>query len=176
MGDRFGLLVWARILVADKVLWNSAMAHESHHQTSLSARIDHLLTEARVALPGVQALLGFQLLAVLSRTFDSLPPASKLMHAGALGCMALTVILLVAPAAFHRIAFNGADCERFYRIGSRLVTTALFPLAFGLAGDIYVAIAKLAGNSRIGGLSAGLVLLMLLGLWYAYPLTLRLAR
>ena len=88
------------------------------------------------ALPGVQALLGFQLLAVLSQTFDSLPLASKLVHAAALGCISLTVILLVAPAAFHRIAFNGADCERFYRIGSRLVTTALFPLAFGLAGTL----------------------------------------
>jgi hypothetical protein len=147
--------------------------HGSHKKTALSDRIDHMLTEARVALPGAQALLGFQLLAVLSQSFDSLPNESKLLHAAALGCVALTVILLVAPAAFHRIAFNGADSERFQRIGSRLVTGALIPLAFGLAGDIYVAITKLTASSRIGGLPAVTILLLLLGLWYGYPFALR---
>jgi hypothetical protein len=165
----YGLEFWCR----DQGLWNTAMNHGSHKRTALSDRIDHMLTEARVALPGAQALLGFQLLAVLSQSFDSLPAESKLLHAAALGCVALTVILLVAPAAFHRIAFNGADSERFHRIGSRLVTAALFPLAFGLAGDIYVAIAKLTDSPRIGGLTAVAILLMLLGLWYGYPFALR---
>ena len=110
---------------------------------------------------------------MLSQSFDSLPNGSKLLHAGALGCVALTVILLVSPAAFHRIAFNGAICERFYRIGSRLATAALLPLAFGLAGDVYVAIAKLINSPLIGALSAAMTLLVLLGLWYGYPFSLR---
>ena len=165
----YGLELFCRV----RVLENTAMTHGSYKKTALTDRIDQMLTEARVALPGAQALLGFQLLAVLSQSFDSLPSESKLLHAGALGCVALTVILLVAPAAFHRIAFNGADSERFQRIGSRLVTVALFPLAFGLAGDIYVAIAKLTDSPRIGVLSALTILVMLLGLWYGYPLALR---
>ncbi len=169
------LIFWygLEFLCRDQVLENVSMTHGSQKKTALADRIDQMLTEARVALPGAQALLGFQLLAVLSQSFDSLPLESKLLHAGALGCVALTVILLVAPAAFHRIAFNGADSERFQRIGSRLVTVALLPLAFGLAGDIYVAIAKLTDSPRIAILSAVTILLMLLGLWYGYPLILR---
>lgn len=182
-GGSIGLLIAALFWVAALALWYGlgflwresapTMSQGSHKPTPLADRIDHMLTEARVALPGAQALLGFQLLAVLSQSFDTLPLQSKLLHAGALGCVALTVILLVSPAAFHRIAFNGADDERFYRIGSRLVTVALLPLAFGLAGDLYVAIAKMTESARIGGLSAVMILLILLGLWYGYPLALR---
>ena len=185
-GESTGLLVAAlfwvtalafwyglEFLCRDRVFGNTAMIHGLPKKTALADRIDYMLTEARVTLPGAQALLGFQLLAVLSQSFDSLPNSSKLLHAGALGCVALTVILLVSPAAFHRISFNGAADERFYRIGSLLVTAALLPLAFGLAGDVYVAIAKLINSPVIGALSAAAILLMLLGLWYGYPFSLR---
>jgi hypothetical protein len=40
---------------------------------------------------------------------------SKLAHSAALLLLALTVILLIAPAAFHRAAFDGEDRERFFR-------------------------------------------------------------
>jgi hypothetical protein len=87
--------------------------------------------------------------------------------------VALAVILLIAPAAFHRIAFDGADSEDFYRIGSRLVTAALLPLAVGMAGDIYVAIAKLTANDFVA-LAASLgIFFVLITLWYAYPLLVR---
>jgi hypothetical protein len=38
--------------------------------TSLNDRITQMLTEARVVLPGVQALLGFQLISVISQSFE----------------------------------------------------------------------------------------------------------
>jgi hypothetical protein len=45
------------------------------------------------------------------------------------------------------------------------------PLALGLAGDIYVVMAKIAG-SPIAGLVGGVLgLILLIGLWHAYPLT-----
>jgi hypothetical protein len=39
----------------------------------LHTRIEQMLTEARVILPGAQALLGFQLAIVLTDTFESCP-------------------------------------------------------------------------------------------------------
>src|SRR5207253_1800016 len=77
--------------------------------TPLPAKIDEMLTEARLVLPGAQALLGFQLAVTLTRAFDELPFSSRLVHAAALVLVALAVILLMAPAAFHRIAFAGED-------------------------------------------------------------------
>ena len=40
---------------------------------TLQAKIEQLLTEARVVLPGAQALFGFQLAIVLTRAFERLP-------------------------------------------------------------------------------------------------------
>lgn len=104
--------------------------------TSLDERITQMLTEARVVLPGVQALLGFQLASVISQSFEKLPASSKAVHAASLGCITVAVILLIAPAAFHRIVFSGQDTEEVHRFGSWFVTCATVPLAFGLSGDI----------------------------------------
>ena len=49
--------------------------------TPLHVKIEQMLTEARVILPGAQALLGFQLAVVLTQAFDRLPPSSKTLHA-----------------------------------------------------------------------------------------------
>ena len=64
--------------------------------TPLSAKVEQMLIEARVIIPGAQALLGFQLTVTLTRAFEQLPFESKLAHATALCCIALSVILLMA--------------------------------------------------------------------------------
>ena len=46
----------------------------------LHARIEQMLTETRVILPGAQALLGFQLVIVLSGTFEKLPVDSRVIQ------------------------------------------------------------------------------------------------
>ena len=45
----------------------------------LHTRIEQMLTEARVILPGAQALLGFQLAIVLTDTFEKLPSLPRLL-------------------------------------------------------------------------------------------------
>ena len=57
-------------------------------QTPLHVKIEQMLTEARVILPGAQALFGFQLICVLSQAFDKLPGESKIVHALSAGCVA----------------------------------------------------------------------------------------
>jgi hypothetical protein len=59
-----------------------------------------------------------------------------------------------------------------HRVGSILVTAATVPLALGLAGDVYVVIAKIGGDAA--GIAAALAALVLLFvLWYAVPLAAR---
>jgi hypothetical protein len=138
-------------------------------KTPLHVKIEQMLTEARVIIPGAQALFGFQLSIVLTQAFEKIPAASQIVHAVSIGLVALSVMLLMAPAAYHRIVYAGEDAAGMHRVGSWLVTAATAPLAFGLAGDIYVVIAKIAGPAA-GGAAAVLGLIGLLGLWYAYPL------
>src|SRR5207245_7451641 len=87
-----------------------AMAERRRNQrpgTPLQVKIEQMLTEARVILPGAQALFGFQLSIVLTKSFEELKPASQLLHAASLGLVALSVMLLMAPAARHRIGYAG---------------------------------------------------------------------
>lgn len=151
----------------------TAMQHRDERSpTPLHVKIDQLLTEARVILPGVQALFGFQLAIVLTQSFEKLPAAAQAVHAVSLGLMAVAVILLMAPAAYHRIVFAGEDAAEMHRVGSIFVTAATVPLALGLAGDVYVVIGKIAGNG-IGVAAAIGAALLLGGLWYGFPLAAR---
>jgi Family of unknown function (DUF6328) len=102
---------------------------EKPSNTPLHAKIEQLLTEARVVLPGAQALFGFQLAIVLTQSFERLPSMSKAVHAASLFLVALAIVMLMAPAAYHRIVYAGEDTQDMYRIGSALVTVATVPLA-----------------------------------------------
>jgi Family of unknown function (DUF6328) len=138
--------------------------------TPVHAKIEQLLTEARVVLPGAQALFGFQLAIVLTRAFEQLPKASIVVHAASLLLVALAVMMLMAPAPYHRIVYAGEDTEDMYRVSSALVTGATLPLGLGLAGDVYVVIAKISGSFAIGSLTGGVAFVFLIGLWYLYPI------
>ena len=146
---------------------------QRQQHTPVSTKIEELLTEARVVLPGAQALLGFQLAVTLTNAFEELPFASKVVHAAALMLVAFAMILLMAPAAFHRIAFAGEDSEDFHRIGSWFVVAATVPLATGIAGDVYVAIGKIAESAGIGIAAALVALGLMVALWYVQPYSLR---
>ena len=138
-------------------------------ETPLTTKIEQMLTEARVIIPGGQALLGFQFVVTLSQSFSDLPATAKYVHAGALCAVALAVTLLMTPAALHRITFGGEDDPTFFRIGSGLVIAATFPLALGIAADIYVVFLQISGQASIALAPAISSLLVLLGLWFAYP-------
>jgi len=150
-----------------------SMKDVHHEKLGITTKIEQMLTEARVILPGAQALFGFQLIVMLTPAFTRLPDAAKLIHVGALLCVALTIILLMAPAAIHRLSFDGADTPRMLHFGSGLVTAALLPLSLGLAADIYVAVGHSLDNEALGIATGVAVLILLLGIWYAWPLLIR---
>ena len=143
---------------------------QDRSNTPLHAKIEQMLTEARVVLPGAQALFGFQLAIVLTQSFEQLPTASMIMHATSLFLVAFAVVLLMAPAAYHRIVYAGEDSEDMHRVGSVLVTAATVPLALGLAGDVYVVVTKIIGSPTAGLIAGSLALVLLIGLWHVYPL------
>jgi hypothetical protein len=149
---------------------------EESGPTPLATKIEQMLTEARVIIPGCQALLGFQLIAMLTPAFDELPLDAKIMHAAGLCCVTLATILLMTPAALHRLSFGGNDSEPFLRLGSAFVIAASLPLALGISADVYVVFLRIT-HSTVITIAAGLTLLLaMLGLWYLYPIWLRARR
>jgi uncharacterized protein DUF6328 len=141
--------------------------------TPLATKVEQLLTEARVIIPGGQALLGFQFIAMLTSGFDRLPQSVKAVHALALCLVAINVILLMTPAALHRLSFSGEDSRTFLRMGSALVIAAPGFLAAGIAAETFVVLHKVSGNSGWAAMAALTSLVTLIGLWYAIPARLR---
>jgi hypothetical protein len=139
----------------------------------LHTRIEQMLTEARVILPGAQALLGFQLIIAITQSFERLNEAAKLLHVASLGLVTLAVILLMAPAAYHRIVYLGEDSEEFHRTGSIFVTAATLPLALGLSCDLYVVCQKIFSSPTIGLCIAAGAMTGFTALWYVYPIVVR---
>jgi hypothetical protein len=186
-GEAAGVIVGSAIFVLAISAWYASefvyrlwilgkdrrLVKTGEHETGILTRVHQLLTEARIALPGAQALLGFQLAVVMTRAFDQLPAASRGVHAVALCSVAVSLVLLVAPAAFHRIVFDGEDTEQLYRIGSALITAALFPLLLGISADVYVAIERILENGPVAIGAAVATFILLAMFWYVYPLILR---
>jgi hypothetical protein len=138
--------------------------------TPLHAKVEQMLTEARVLIPGAQALLGFQMAVMFTSAFDRLPASSKLTHTAALCCMALAIIILIAPAAIHRLSYHGEDSEEFHRLGSLLVVLAAIPLTLGITLDLFVAARKATESESIALITSSLSFLIMAVLWFVYPL------
>ena len=141
--------------------------------TPLKTKIEQLLTEARLIIPGGQALFGFQFIAMLSSGFDRLPETAKAVHAVALCLVGRNIIVMMTPAALHRLSFDGEDSSRFFRLGSALVISGPAFLAAGISTETYVVFVK-ALNSYPAAITASIAALVVLtGFWYAWPLALR---
>ncbi|HUS16313.1 MAG TPA: DUF6328 family protein [Chloroflexia bacterium] len=145
-------------------------ADTAEEGTELQDKIRQVLTEARVVLPGVQALLGFGFSMMLTDVFDRLPASSKYVHLGSLMMIALAGIFLIAPAAYHRIAENGENTERLHRFAARMILAALVPIALGISGDIYVVTRQVTGSVPFALAAGGLSLAFFYGLWFGFTL------
>jgi hypothetical protein len=151
--------------------WESQQMPPS--STPLKTKIEQLLTEARLIIPGGQALFGFQLIAMLTSGFDRLPETAKIVRVAALCLIGLNVIIMMTPAALHRLSFGGEDSPRFLRLGSALVTVGPAFMAAGLSGEIYVVFLKALSSVSIATAASVVAAIVLAALWYVWPLGLR---
>jgi hypothetical protein len=141
---------------------------ESVMPTAVHDKIRHVLTEARVILPGNQALLGFQFAVTLQPGFRDLPAALKLVHLVSLSLIAISTILLLAPAPYHRIVERGEETESFYRVASKLTLSSLPPMAAGIAADFFVVVYKISNRYGLSLLAALLMFCIFCGMWFGY--------
>jgi Family of unknown function (DUF6328) len=146
---------------------------EKVEDPGLHQKIDAMLTEARIILPGAQALLGFQLAIVLTEAFEKLESPVKSIHGIALLLVCLSVLLLMSPAAYHRIVYAGQDSAQFHKVGSWLVTLSTVPLAFGLAADVFVVATKIWPSTDAAVMAGVFSLLFLVVCWHFVPLVAR---
>jgi len=136
--------------------------------TGLDEKIKTALIECRMVLPGAQALLGFQLVTFLEPGFAPLPQAEKLMHVFSLLAVGISTVLLMSPAAFHRIAEAGENTDRMYRFSARMLLWAMFFLGVGIAADFAMVLYTVTDSYAIAGAISGALLAFYFALWFGY--------
>src|SRR5437588_3552247 len=94
-----------------------ANAAEDREELSLNDAATHVLEECRTVVPGMQAIFGFQLIAVFSTVFkDQLSSMERVLHLSALVLVTIAIALVIAPAAVHRQMEPTAVSRRFITI------------------------------------------------------------
>ena len=105
---------------------------------TLKDSANQMIEEARMVLPGIQALFGFQLIACFNERFGELTRNQQMMHFVAIGLVALAIALVMTPAAFHRIQAPHSVSERFLKISSVLLLLGMAPLAVAICMEFYL--------------------------------------
>ena len=136
---------------------------------SLSSVASHLLEECRMVLPGIQALFGFQLMAVFNSTFWEIPNTHRIIHLCAIGLVSIAVALVMTPAAYHRLTLRNEVSQSFIDLSSHLLLGSMFPLLLGICLDFYL-IATMILSSEWWGIVSALILAGVFGsLWFGLP-------
>lgn len=136
----------------------------------LDTAADHVLDECRMVLPGIQALFGFQLIAVFNGRFaEQLTPAEQQLHLLAIVLIVIAIALVMAPVAVHRRTQLHMLHERFVSIAARLLVASMLPLSLAICLDVYLVARMIFGERLMSGLIAAALLAVFAALWLLLP-------
>ncbi len=107
------------------------MAEESRKE-QLEREHGELLEELRSLIPGAEVLFGFLLAIRFTGQFGELTTLQEYVYYVTLLATATALVMLLAPAAFHRLRFREGDKELMLRKGNReaIAGTAAIGVAF----------------------------------------------
>jgi len=144
--------------------------HATTEEVPLADAVGNLLEECRMILPGVQALFGFQLIAVFNTRFDQiLTDSEQVIHLLALALVAISGALIMAPAAYHRQTAPREASEGFIIFASRLLLISLAPLMVGIGLDFYLIARIILQNPLLSLLLAALLVIVFIVAWFVLP-------
>lgn len=147
------------------------VANNAKQRLELKDMLRNVLEEARMILPGIQALFGFQLIAAFNVTFQKIPVCDKYLHFAALLLTIFAIGALMGPASYHRQVERHSVSEEFIDYSSQLLCLGMFPLALSITLDTYV-VSHMMTDGIIPALSAALLtFITLMTFWYFIPQT-----
>ena len=142
----------------------------TQEEPKLSKITEILIDECRMILPGIQALFGFQLVAVFNSTFDQkLTSLEQRLHLLAIALIGVAIVIIMTPPAYHRQTGPQHVTEQFIHLSTRLLLISMVPLALSIGLDLYL-ISRLILNDVFISLLIALALLILFFLlWFVLP-------
>jgi Family of unknown function (DUF6328) len=131
--------------------------------------LDEILSELRVALPGVQVLFAFLLVAPFNQRFGTVSAFERRVYFASLLCTLLASILLIAPALVHRLTFRLGQKAYIVLIANRLAIAGLCVFALAMTSAVLLVTHYLFG--AVTAIVTTAVVVICFGLiWFALPL------
>jgi hypothetical protein len=144
-------------------------------QERLNRQLTELLTELRVAMPGVQVLFAFLLAVPFQQRFEMVDSFQRDVYFVTLLAAATATAFFIAPSAYHRIAFQHNEKRNIIRTGTRQFIFGLVALAIAMNGAVLLVTDVLFQAATVVVTVA--VLASLFGwLWFGFGLWRRLRR
>ena len=149
---------------------SSSSRHKVEEELRLYEAAMMLVEECRMVLPGIQALFGFQLIAVFNSTFsEKLSPLEQRLHLLSIALIGIAIVIIMTPAAYHRQTDPEDITQQFINLSTRLLLLSTVPLALSICIDVYL-ISRLILQDVLGSLLLTLLLLIVfILLWFILP-------
>lgn len=146
------------------------MAREQEQEVKLEEAVKYALDEARMVLPGIQALFGFQLVAVFNQRFTEVFDTwGQWLHLAALVFVALSCALAMTPAAFHRQNGHANVSRELLDISSMFIGAAMVPLMAAISIDVGLVTYVVSESAPVSVALGVLCAIVIAGLWIAFP-------
>ncbi len=140
---------------------------------ALHEEMRNIIEETRVILPGIQALFGFQTIVVFNQRFAELPEFAKDCHLISLSMVIIAVALIVTPAVYYRYVGHDYVSLHMLSASTRMIRTALACLAIGLSLDMFTVIYTATALVSASVIGATLAFILLVVMWFAFPMAAR---
>jgi uncharacterized membrane protein len=144
---------------------------ETHDERNDRNLVD-LLQELRVATLGVQVLFGFMLGLPFTSRFGELHPWQRGLYLAILMLSSVSIALLVAPVAYHRLLFRRHQLGYLIRAANVMAICGLVTVSLAVAGAVLL-VASYVEPGLPAVVLAVLTAVMFGGLWFALPLARR---
>jgi len=131
----------------------------------LDRNFGELLNELRIALPGVQVLFAFLLVAPFNQGFTKVSGFERKLYFATLLTTALSTILLIALPMQHRLLFRQHEREYLVTLGNRLALAGLTCLALSMTCAVTLITHYLYGGIASAVLAASMTAAFV-GIWY----------
>jgi hypothetical protein len=144
-------------------------------QERLDREHDQLFNELRSIIPGVQIQGAFLFTVAFTQRFERLNDFQRDVYYVSFLLAVAGLVLLFAPAAFHRVQFRQHDKEMLIRAANVEMITALLLVSFSLAGTLLL-ISDLIVPTSVAVVVAVVTLGVTGLLWWGFPIARRLSR
>jgi hypothetical protein len=135
----------------------------------VNRELNELLSELRIALPGVQMLFAFLLTVPFYARFETLRGLFRAVFFGTFLCTTVAAVFLIAPSSNHRISFRARDKERLLMRANRFAIVGIAFLALAMCGVVFF-IAGMVVASTWAPAAAAATAALITATWYASPL------